>query len=56
MTSNDVDALVVLTRLELYNRDVACGARAVRRHLHQQTGLTSPLPSTGSSPSSHATA
>jgi hypothetical protein len=41
----DVEAIVVLTRLHLYNRGRPCGEAALRRYLHQHEGLW-PLPST----------
>lgn len=38
-----IEALVVLERLHLYNRDMPCGAKAIQKRLHQQ-GIR-PLPS-----------
>ena len=40
----EVEQIVVLERLHLYNRGLPCGAAALRRHLGDQGGV-SPLPS-----------
>jgi len=41
---HEVEQIVVLTRLELYNRGLPCGPRALRQHLDLYDGLR-PLPS-----------
>ena len=41
----EVEELVVVARLHLYNQCLPCGAAALRRHLDEQEGLR-PLPST----------
>ena len=45
-TAAEIEEIVILVRLDLHNRDVACGAQAIRRHLEQlHDGIVSPLPS-----------
>ncbi len=41
---HEVEQIVVMTRLELYNRGLPCGPRALRQHLDLYDGLR-PLPS-----------
>ena len=42
----EIEQIVILVRLDLHNRDVACGAQAIRCHLEQlHDGIVSPLPS-----------
>jgi len=43
-TKQEIEELVVLVRLELYNRDLACGPRAIRKRL-DELYLVKPLPS-----------
>lgn len=42
----EIEEIVILVRLDLHNRDVPCGAQAIRRHLeHLHDSIVSPLPS-----------
>ena len=42
----EIEEIVILVRLDLHNRDVPCGAQAIRRHLEQlHDAIVSPLPS-----------
>ena len=42
----EIEQIIILVRLDLHNRDVPCGAQAIRRHLEQlHDGIVSPLPS-----------
>jgi hypothetical protein len=41
-TKQEIEELVVFTRLELYNRDLPCGPKAIRRRL---AAIVKPLPS-----------
>ncbi len=41
--SEQIDQIVVMQRLYLYNRGLPCGAAALRRHLDDQGGIF-PLP------------
>jgi len=42
----EIEAIVIMVRLHLYNRDVPCGAQAIRRQLEQMHDtIVSPLPS-----------
>jgi hypothetical protein len=42
----EIEEIVILVRLDLHNRDVPCGAQAIRRHLEQlHDSIVSPLPS-----------
>ena len=42
----EIEQIVILVRLDLHNRDVPCGAQAIRRHLQQlHDTIVSPLPS-----------
>ena len=43
-TKQEIEELVVFTRLELYNRDLPCGPKAIRRRLDAYH-LVKPLPS-----------
>ena len=43
-TPDEVEQIVVLARMELYNRNRPCGADALQRHLHDHYQLR-PLPS-----------
>ena len=40
----EIEQIVVLERLHLYNRGLPCGAAALRQYLHDQSGVC-PLPS-----------
>ena len=40
----DIERIVVMERMHLYNHSLPCGAAALRRHLHEHGGVT-PLPS-----------
>jgi len=42
-TSKEIEQIVILERLHLYNRGLHCGAKAIRRQLDQE-GIQ-PLPS-----------
>lgn len=42
-TRDEIEQIVVLERLHLYNRGIPCGAKAIRNRLQQQGIL--PLPS-----------
>ena len=42
----EIEEIVIMVRLNLYNRDVPYGAQAIRRHLEQlDDGIVTPLPS-----------
>jgi hypothetical protein len=42
----EIEEIVILVRLHLHNRDVPCGAQAIRRHLEQlHDSIVEPLPS-----------
>ena len=42
----EIEQIVIMVRLNLYNRELPCGAQAIRRHLeHLQDGIVTPLPS-----------
>jgi hypothetical protein len=42
----EIEEIVILVRLDLHNREVPCGAQAIRRHLEQlHDSIVSPLPS-----------
>jgi hypothetical protein len=42
----EIEQIVILVRLDLYNRNLLCGAQAIRRHLEQlHDGIVTPLPS-----------
>lgn len=43
-TSAEIEEIVVLTRLHLYNRGLPCGARTIREHIAEQYEFI-PLPS-----------
>jgi hypothetical protein len=40
----EIEQIVVMTRLNLYNRGLPCGASALRRHLREQDSIR-PTPS-----------
>lgn len=42
-TSAEVEEIVIMERLHLYNRDLPCGAQAIRRQLDREG--VQPLPS-----------
>ena len=42
-TPEDIEQIVVMERLRLYNQGLPCGAKAIRRNLHKK-GIE-PLPS-----------
>jgi hypothetical protein len=39
----EIEEIVVMVRLELYNRELSCGPKAIRRRLEHE--MTRPLPS-----------
>jgi len=42
----EIEQIVIMVRLNLYNRELPYGAQAIRRHLqHLQDGIVTPLPS-----------
>ncbi len=42
----EIEEIVIMVRLNLYNRDIPCGAQAIRRQLEQlDDAIVSPLPS-----------
>lgn len=42
----EIEEIVILVRLDLHNRNLPCGAQAIRRHLqHLHDAIVSPLPS-----------
>jgi hypothetical protein len=42
----EIEEIVIMVRLDLYNRDVPCGAQAIRRQLEQlHDTIVRPLPS-----------
>ena len=42
----EMEQIVILVRLDLHNRSLACGAQAIRRHLEQMHDcIVMPLPS-----------
>ena len=42
----EIEQIVIMVRLDLYNRNLPCGAQAIGRHLqHLQDGIVTPLPS-----------
>ncbi len=42
----EIEEIVIMVRLNLYNRGIPCGAQAIRRHLEQlDDTIVSPLPS-----------
>jgi hypothetical protein len=42
----EIEQIVVYVRLDLYNRNLPCGAQAIRHHLEQlEDGIVRPLPS-----------
>ena len=42
----EIEEIVIMVRLNLYNRDIPCGAQAIRRQLEQlHDTIVSPLPS-----------
>ena len=42
----EIEQIVIMVRLNLYNRDIPCGAQAIRRQLEQlDDAIVSPLPS-----------
>jgi hypothetical protein len=43
-TAKEIEEIVVYARLELYNRNVPCGPRALRKHLDEALHIQ-PLPS-----------
>ncbi len=43
-TKQEIEELVTLTRLQLYNRDLPCGSKAIRKRL-DEFYLVKPLPS-----------
>ena len=42
-TAEEMEEIVIMIRLHLYNRDLPCGAKAIRRQLENDGGI--PLPS-----------
>lgn len=43
-TASEIEEIVTLTRLHLYNRDLPCGAKAIQNHLATEYAIA-PLPS-----------
>lgn len=43
-TQQEIEEIIVFVRLELYNRDLPCGAKAIRKRL-EAFYLVKPLPS-----------
>ena len=42
----EIEQIVIMVRLNLYNRQLPCGAQAIRRYLeHLEDGIVTPLPS-----------
>ena len=42
----EIEQIVIMVRLDLYNRDLPYGAQAIRRHLQQlHDAIVTPLPS-----------
>ena len=42
----EIEQIVIMVRLNLYNRELPCGSQAIRRHLqHLQDAIVTPLPS-----------
>ncbi len=43
-TKSEIEEIIVMTRLHLYNRDLPCGAKPIRNYLASEYAIN-PLPS-----------
>lgn len=43
-TKSEIEEIIVMVRLRLYNRDLPCGAKAIRNHIETECAIDS-LPS-----------
>lgn len=44
-SAEEIEQIVIMVRLDLYNRGVAHGAHAIRRYLDEMDGVIYPMPS-----------